>query len=81
MNEVNRQPSAIEILRDAQRDVLLAHGPCCISCESLLDVKAAQLVQESALDAPARIRLMDEIRMILGIQRIPGEYEDHPVPA
>lgn len=76
-NEVDPQPSAIEVLRHAQRDVLLAHGPCCTSCESLLDARARQLLQGSTLDALARSRLMDEIQVILGIR----QNSSTPLPA
>ena len=80
-NEVDPPPSAIDVLRKAQREVLLAHGPCCTSCESLLDARARQLLQESTLDALVRSRLMDEIRMILGIREDSSTPQRKPLPA
>ena len=63
--ELTPEMTAIDVLRGAQQTLLSIHGPCCTSCESLLQATAIRIVKDSSLKEDVRTRILEEIDSLL----------------
>lgn len=64
---VGRVPTtALEVIREARRSVLITFGPCCASSEPLIRAWARRIAETRPMPMPARLLLLRELAAFFG---------------
>lgn len=58
--------TALDVIREARRSVLITFGPCCASSEPLIQAWARRIAETRPMPMPARLLLLRELAAFFG---------------